>query len=128
MITQNEIMPRILFVDDDLLTLEMYEKIFNLYGYKVFLAESGMEALEKDNDSELDLIVLDMRLPEMDGIELLDRLKSNTSSSGILKIMASANPELFRDRAIEAGADYFISKPITPEKIDLVLKNNKGEE
>ena len=128
MITQNEIMPRILFVDDDLLTLEMYEKIFNLYGYEVFLAESGMEALEKVNDSELDLIVLDMRLPEMDGIELLDRLKSNTSSSGILKIMASANPELFRDRAIEAGADYFISKPITPEKIDMVIKNNKGEE
>ena len=128
MITQNEIMPRILFVDDDLLTLEMYEKIFNLYGYEVFLAESGMEALEKVNDSELDLIVLDMRLPEMDGIELLDRLKSNTSSSGILKIMASANPELFRDRAIEAGADYFISKPITPEKIDMILKNYKGEE
>ena len=128
MITQNEIMPRILFVDDDLLTLEMYEKIFNLYGYEVFLAESGMEALEKVNDFELDLIVLDMRLPEMDGIELLDRLKSNTSSSGILKIMASANPELFRDRAIEAGADYFISKPITPEKIDMILKNNKGEE
>jgi len=121
-------MPRILFVDDDLLTLEMYEKIFNLYGYEVFLAESGMEALDKVNDSDLDLIVLDMRLPEMDGIELLDRLKSKTLSSGVLKIMASANPELYRDRAIEAGADYFISKPITPEKIDMIIKNKKGEE
>jgi len=121
-------MPRILFIDDDLLTLEMYEKIFSLYGYEVFLAESGLKALEKVNDTQLDLIVLDMRLPEMDGFELLNRLKSNTSSSGIPKIMTSANPALFRDRAIEAGADYFISKPITPDKIDVVLGKNKGEE
>jgi CheY-like chemotaxis protein len=107
----------ILFVDDDYLTLETYTKIFSLFGHKILLADSGEKALIVVNKHPIDLIVLDMRLPEMDGLELLRQLKSNPITKAIPVAMVSADPEIYGENAIAAGAQYYISKPIYPEKL-----------
>jgi CheY-like chemotaxis protein len=117
-------MPCILFVDDDSLTLEAYDKIFSLCGYKVLLAESGQVALKVVKDHSIDLIVLDMRLPEMDGLEILRYLKSNPISSEIPVVIVTANPESIAQKALEAGAQYYLIKPINPDKVREILHQN----
>jgi len=114
-------MPCILFVDDDSLTLETYDKIFSLFGHKVLLAESGEKALKVVTHHTVDLIVLDMRLPEMDGFEILSQLRSNPLSSEIPVAMVTANPEIYAQEAIRAGAQYYISKPIYPDRLQEIL-------
>jgi CheY-like chemotaxis protein len=114
----------ILFVDDDYLTLETYQKIFALFGHQVLLAESGEKALEFVKKHALDLIVLDMRLPEMDGFELLKSLKSDPATREITVVMVSAYPDLYAEHAIEAGAQYYMSKPIVPDKLLEILEQS----
>jgi CheY-like chemotaxis protein len=114
----------ILFVDDDYMTLKTYEKIFALFGHQVLLAESGEKALKLVKGQALDLIVLDMRMPEMDGCELLKRLKSDPATSEITVVMVSAYPDLYAGLAIDSGAQYYMSKPIVPEKLLEILEQN----
>jgi CheY-like chemotaxis protein len=117
----------ILFVDDDYFTLETYEKIFSLFGHQILLAESGEEALEVVKEHALDLIVLDMRLPEMDGFELLKQLKSDPATKEIPAVMVSANPDLYARQAIAAGAQHYISKPVYPEKLLEIIEQKDGK-
>jgi CheY-like chemotaxis protein len=117
----------VLFVDDDYLTLETYEKIFTLFGHQILLAASGKQALKLVKEQALDLIVLDMRLPEMDGLELLEILKSNPATREITVVMVSAYPDLFAGKAIEAGAQYYMSKPIVPDKLLEILAQHNGQ-
>ncbi len=114
----------ILFVDDDFFTLETYEKIFSLYGHQSILSESANEALEIAEKQQPDIIVLDMRLPDMDGFELLEHLKSNPKTTQIPAVMVSANPEAFSLKALEAGAQHYLSKPVHPDKLLEIINEN----
>jgi CheY-like chemotaxis protein len=115
------IMPRLLFVDDDFLTLETYDKIFTLSGYEVLLADSGTKALAMAGENHIDLIILDMRLPHMDGFEMLEFLKANPSTREIPVVMTSANPKNYAEEAYASGAQFYLSKPIYPEQIKQIL-------
>lgn len=114
-------MPSLLFIDDDYLTLEVYEKIFSLSGYNVLLADSGKVALEIAGEKHIDLIILDMRLPQMDGFDLLRLLKLNQLTRKIPVLMTSANPQSYAAKALASGAQYYLSKPIYPEQIRDIL-------
>ena len=83
----------ILFVDDDPLTLETYDKIFRLLGYGVLLASSGENAMQVLEEQQVDLIVLDMRLDDMDCVDLIKLIKANPLTEAIPMVMVSANPE-----------------------------------
>ena len=111
----------LLFIDDDYLTLETYEKIFSLSGFNVLLADSGKVALELASDKKPDLIILDMSLPQMDGITLLGLLKSDHATKGIPVVMTSASPIIFEVKTKESGAEFTIGKPVYPEKIKEIL-------
>ena len=104
---------KILITDDVvdnimLLTFELEDD-----GFEVLPAHSGAECLEIASESEPDLILLDIRMPEMDGIETLKKLKSNqkTKETPVIMVSANNNDENII-KAIDIGAHDFVSKPI----------------
>lgn len=107
---------RILAVDDDTQVLESLRAILESNGYEVDTAETGAEAIEKSHQNFYNLALLDIRLPDMEGIELLTRMKETTPK--MVKIMVTGYPSL--ENAIEAvnrGADGYVVKPIKPEQL-----------
>lgn len=115
----------ILFVDDDYYTLETYEKIISLMGHQAILAESAERAFQVLATRLPDLIVVDMYLPDMDGFAFLKRLRADPSTAKITAVMVSANPDLYAQRAIAAGAQQYMSKPIYPEKLLAILEESR---
>jgi PAS domain S-box-containing protein len=104
--------PRILCADDEPVNLALLEELLSGCGYQVVLAESGTEALEKIRTERIDLCLLDVMMPEMDGFDLCRRIKADDTHGAIPAIMITAhNDKENRIRGIEAGAEDFISKP-----------------
>jgi CheY-like chemotaxis protein len=103
----------VLFVDDDPYTLEMLDKSVQILGHKALLANSGKEALELAATGSPDLIVTDMRLPDMDGLALLSQLKQGFATAQIPVVILSAGPELDAVKMSQAaGAGDYLEKPI----------------
>lgn len=111
-------MMRILVVDDDKTT----RKILSLYlkgkGYEVVTAENGLDALEKMGTDNINLVVTDMNMPFMDGIELTKTLKSDASWGHvpILMVTTEADDEE-KKRAAAAGVDDYLVKPANADQI-----------
>lgn len=105
-------MARILFIDDDIYTLETYEKMVHFMGHEALLADTGDKALEFAKKRSIDLILLDRQLTDMTGFEILKMLRENQSVLEIPIIMVSASHNVFAERAKEEGAQDFLSKPL----------------
>lgn len=119
----------ILVVEDNVFNMELTVDLLKSYGYNATKAEDGYVALEKVKDTSINLILLDMQLPKMDGLELLSKLKSNPETSDIPIIALTAHAMLGdKKRFIDAGCDGYISKPLDIHKfksqIDQHLRNN----
>ena len=114
-------MARILFVDDDPLTLETYSHIISFYGHEVLLAGTAEQALETAKNELPDLIFLDMNLPDLHGFDLLRRLRKNPKTADIPSVMVSASPEAMADGAIQAGAQEFRGKPVLPDELLAII-------
>jgi len=113
---------RILVVDDESAVLKSFRGILELKGYSVDTAETGREAIEKSKASFYDLALIDIRLPDMEGTELLLRMRETTPK--MVKIMVTGYPSL--QNAIEAvnkGADGYVVKPVS---MDELLDRIKG--
>ncbi len=117
----------ILFVDDDIFTLETYSRIFSLLGHQTMLSESAEQALEIAQDHNLDLIVVDMRLQGMDGMQFIKKLKANPKTAHIPVVMVSAYSDAYAIQAKEVGAVHYLSKPIHPEKLLEFLDPTRDE-
>lgn len=106
-------MSNVLTVDDYSVTQRVLGHILQHGGHTAYSAETGHEALEMLETTEIDLMVLDIAMPGMDGITLLKQLKADERYAHIPIIMltASGQDEDRRD-AEEAGADLFLTKPI----------------
>ena len=104
---------RILVVEDNIQLLEYISQILG-NEYDVVTATNGLEGLEKVNENAPDLIVSDIMMPKMDGIQLCAAIKGNFDTSHILLILLTAKDSLSdRQRGYEAGADSFIPKPFS---------------
>lgn len=119
-------MRNILVVDDDTNIRETLKEILEENGYVVSMAETGKEAILCCKNDKLDGILLDLRLPDMDGIEVLrEIMRINT---GVPVIVISAFGSI--DKAVEAvkmGAYDFIEKPLQEEKLLVTLRNALGQ-
>ena len=105
----------ILIVDDQAESREIIRRHLEKNHHRVLEANSGKQMLNVLEQEDIDLILLDLILPEMDGHELLDRLKRNTKWRAIPVIVVSGNKDTDRViRCIEAGAEDFLFKPINP--------------
>jgi response regulator RpfG family c-di-GMP phosphodiesterase len=108
----NQRIPRILCVDDEPLNVSLLEAMLSPRGYTVISAVNGMEALEKIKTEAIDICLLDVMMPGIDGFEVCRRIKADESHDNIPVIMITAlSDRENRIRGIECGAEDFISKP-----------------
>tara|TARA_B110000503_G_scaffold120784_1_gene183711 strand:- start:9252 stop:9932 length:681 start_codon:yes stop_codon:yes gene_type:complete len=123
--------PKILVVDDDPDIVEILRYNLSLAGYDVKSAVNGKEAIKKAKLFIPEIILLDIMMPEMDGIEACSQLKEISSLSNTIIIFLSARNEDFTQiAAFDAGGDDYVSKPIKPKillkKINSILKRMKS--
>jgi CheY-like chemotaxis protein len=124
-ILQNRVnfMARILFVDDDPFTLETLNKSVQIIGHQAILASSGKQGLDMARSHIPDLIMLDMRLPDMDGLTILKNLRLTPSTAPIPVVVLSASPEVdFVEVSQAAGADNILNKPIRLQTLQDVIQ------
>ena len=118
----------VLLVEDNEDNLIIYTTILRFGGYRVVQARDGRAALEAARIVAPDLILMDVSIPYVDGLEVTRRLKSDpaTRRIPIIALTAHALPS-DRDRALEAGCDGYISKPAEPRAILAAVRRQVGE-
>jgi len=114
---------RILVVDDEADILNLLDYTLSRAGFEVVTATDGPEALEKAKRSTPSLIVLDIMLPDMDGTDVLKRLKDNEATRRIPVIMLTAKgDEIDKIVGLELGAEDYVTKPFSPREFVLRVK------
>jgi two-component system phosphate regulon response regulator PhoB len=115
---------KILIVDDEPDALELIEVNLKAAGFEVMVADDGHEAMQKIRANSPDLILLDVMLPEMDGLEVCKTLRRDPATARIPIIMLTARAaEMDRVLGLELGADDYITKPFSPRELILRVKN-----
>jgi adenylate cyclase len=109
--------PIVLAVDDQPANLRLLDAVLSPRGYRVLTATSGREALELLARSEVDLLLLDVLMPGMDGYEVCQRLRADPRTAFLPVVMITASGEQQRIRALEAGADDFVTKPFDQSEL-----------
>ena len=115
----------VLVVEDKASLTQMLQFLFLSKGLSVQIAFNGMQALEKVNSISPDLILLDIMMPQMDGFEVLEKLKGNPETAGIPVIMLTARKSREdMQKAMDLGAVEYITKPFKAvEVVDKVLRH-----
>ena len=121
---------KVLVVDDEEDIIELLKYHLKQQGYDVYTAVNGREAIDIAKDSLPDLIILDIMMPEMDGIEAFKALKKVSGLEETIMIFLSARKEEHMQiTGLDLGADDYIVKPIRPvllqSKIEALLRRNK---
>lgn len=104
-------MTKILVVDDETALCEMIHIFLSRCGYEVLTASSGDEALQKVKDDEPSLMLLDIKMPGLDGLETLRRIKQQGYSTTVIMMTAVADQNV-KQKALGMGADDYIIKPV----------------
>ncbi|MBS7625785.1 response regulator [Candidatus Bathyarchaeota archaeon] len=118
---------RILIVDDDLEILRSLKNILEFKGYIVETAESGREAIEKSKARFFNLALLDIKLPDMEGTDLL--VKMHRTTPKVMKIMLTGYPTVENAvKAVNLGADAYIIKPVKPDILLKVIEEKLKEQ
>jgi two-component system alkaline phosphatase synthesis response regulator PhoP len=108
----------VLVVDDNEDNLRVTEEILKTHGFTVHTARDGAAALRSIEQSHPSVVLLDVMLPDMDGMEVLDRLRSNSAHARLPVILVTAKAQ---DEDVIAGykigADYYITKPFTARQL-----------
>jgi len=111
----------ILVVDDDKSILRTFMRILQKNGYEIDVAETGKEAIEKADTRHYDLALVDIRLPDMDGTDLLAQIKKQLQNT--IKIMITGFPSIESGvKALDEGADAYLVKPVKPEELLMLIE------
>lgn len=114
---------RILIVDDEIKNVELLEAILQVGPYELLKAENGTQALAILAKDEVDLVLLDVMMPVIDGFEVLRRIREHEKTRGIPVILVTALYEVaVRIKGIEAGCDEFITKPFDLQEVAARVK------
>src|SRR4030043_2295730 len=120
---------RVLVVDDDLKTVELVKLYLNRDGYKVLTAYDGNEALRLARESRPDLIVLDLMLPGMNGLDVCRTLRKESDVPIIMLTAMTTDDD--RLTGLNIGADDYVTKPFSPKelaaRVRAVLRRLPGE-
>lgn len=122
--TKEEIkqLPHVLVVDDDERILKLLKKFLLKNNFLVSISASPKEALEMIQKFKFDLIVLDVMMPEITGIEFSQKVRKSGSSMPVIMLTALSEPE-DRIKGLEAGANDYMSKPFEPRELLLRINN-----
>lgn len=109
---------RILVVDDEIYIVHILDFSFQMEGYEVETALDGEQALERVKESRPDLIVMDMLMPRMDGLDACRALKASDETKDIpVVILSPRTRDVDRQMAFEAGAEDFVTRPFSPRHL-----------
>lgn len=111
----------ILVVDDERTMLSLLEKILSQDGYHVYLATNGREALAVIEKQHVDIIITDMKMPELDGFGLLKIVKNKYPEISVIMMTGYGDTYTVKD-ALLLGADEYITKPFRSHEISLVVE------
>lgn len=108
----------ILYVEDNPENRILIQRILMVEGYNMIFAENAMEALASAKQEKLDLILMDINLPDVDGYTLTSQLRQMPNINGIPILALTANVmKGDRERSLEAGCDGYIQKPIDVDEL-----------
>jgi two-component system chemotaxis response regulator CheY len=111
-------MRRIMVVDDSETIRRLLSFILKRKNYMTIEAEDGMDAIEKLLSNPVDLIIVDLNMPNMDGIEFVRTLRGNYHQPDVPVIMlTTTKDEDLKKEALRAGVNLFLNKPISPEML-----------
>jgi len=110
---------KVLIVDDNEINILLLCEMLNDYGIETLTAFSGKEALEQINTSTPDMVISDLMMPGMDGIELLSEIKSNIRNIDLPVIIVTANTDqCLIQKALKKGAAAFLIKPMNFQELE----------
>jgi DNA-binding response OmpR family regulator len=112
---------KILIVDDEEMAIKMIELELKRNNYEVLTSTDGREAIEKIKSEQPDLVISDIMMPFMSGLELLELIKSDSKKTPVILISALDEFEVVQT-AVDMGADDFIIKPINMEELSIRIK------
>jgi two-component system, chemotaxis family, chemotaxis protein CheY len=113
----------ILIVDDDALIRQLVSLILRSAGYSVVEAVNGKDALDKLNEAAIDLVITDLRMPQMDGIELTREIRTKPDYRYVPVVMLTSDFHEYKRREGEqAGVSSWISKPFIPQQLIHTLR------
>lgn len=109
---------KVLVVEDEFPTARTITYLLTRNGHRCRVARDGVEALEKIAEEKPDLLLLDLHMPRMDGLETCRRIRASEETKGIYIIVLTALGEDDNlPKAMEAGADEYMAKPLDPRKV-----------
>jgi two-component system chemotaxis response regulator CheY len=119
---------KILLVDDDRTTRKLLSLYLKGNGFDVVTAENGLDAIEKLGGETVHLVVTDLNMPYMDGIEFIRTMKANPDTGHIPALMITTeDDDEERQRAASAGADGYLIKPVTSDVVTLKVRQLLAE-
>lgn len=114
---------RILLVEDDPGTIDVMRDELNFLSYEVALAENGLKAVEMAASGLPDLIVMDIRLPKMDGLQATSLIRADPKTKNIPILAATVNAlPGDREKCLAAGCDGYIAKPFTHRELGAAIQ------
>jgi two-component system chemotaxis response regulator CheY len=127
MIKEGMMSKRILIVDDSASMRQMINFTLSAAGYDVSEAEDGMDALKKMNGEPVHMIIADINMPNMDGIELTRKIRTHADYKFIpIIILTTESQSSLKQEGKSAGATGWIVKPFSPEQLISVVKKVLG--
>ncbi|MCA8864653.1 MULTISPECIES: response regulator transcription factor [unclassified Halomonas] len=122
-------MAKVLVVDDEPNIVLSLEFLMEQAGFEVVTAEDGEQALASVNESQPDLLLLDISLPGMSGFDVLERLRSEAATAQLPIIMLTAHGrDVEREKGMALGADDYITKPFSTQSLVEKVKALLSEE
>jgi DNA-binding response OmpR family regulator len=102
---------RVLVVDDELFVGELLKEYLSIIGYEVTAVSNGEDALASIQQSPPHIVILDIRMPGMGGMEVLKKIKEKNRTTGVIMLSAYGDPETVNE-ALRLGADHYLQKPM----------------
>ncbi|MBI5575305.1 MAG: response regulator [Deltaproteobacteria bacterium] len=119
---------KILIVDDDRTTRKLLGLFLKRNGFEIQTAENGLDALEKLGVGGIQLVVTDLNMPFMDGIEFIRTMKGNPATADIPALMITTSTDAEEKRqATAAGVNGYLCKPVTAEVVAMKIRQMLGE-
>lgn len=122
----------ILVIEDDALNTALFKEILTARGYELIFAGSGGKALETLKSTRPDLIIMDIVVPEISGLDLIRLIKGDAERRAIPIVAVTSLPaKLYKDQIMEAGCDAYVAKPLSVTTlwatIDHLLTESRAE-
>jgi DNA-binding response OmpR family regulator len=113
---------KVLICEDDNLTLQALEHSIRIEGYETLTAKDGLEAKKLLSDHKVDLMVTDLHMPNIDGLELIQHIRKDLKRTFPIIMLTRVGSDDTVLSAFEYGADDYITKPFSPKELSIRIK------